>query len=84
MKTKLAIGGVILGIGGLMLPNWMLGSAGLVLLSVTLPWAGIVLGFRMDILFGAPVWLPAPVAYPFTIAAAVIGIGSLIVRQYIR
>ncbi len=69
---------------GLVLPSFIVAGVGLIALSMFMPFAGLVAGFLMDIVFGAPAWLPPYIAYPFTILAAALGVGAIALAKYVR
>lgn len=69
---------------GLVLPSFIVATVGLIVLSMLSPFAGILAGFLTDIVFGKPLWLPALVAYPFTIFSVILGIGSILLAKYLR
>jgi hypothetical protein len=69
---------------GLVLPSFIIASVGLIALSIYMPLAGLLAGFLMDIVFGPPAWLPHPIAYPFTILAAALSLGAIVLAKYIR
>lgn len=75
---------VVLAGVSLVLPSFILAIAVLIPLSVALPFAGIMFGFIADILFGAPSWLPAVIAYPFAISACIVAAASTLLARYLR
>lgn len=69
---------------GLVLPSFIIGLVGLIALSMYMPFAGLLAGFLMDIVFGPPPWLPQVIAYPFTILAAALAVGAIALSKYVR
>lgn len=69
---------------GLVIPSFIVGIVGLIALSMYMPFAGLIAGFLMDIVFGPPSWLPSYIAYPFTILAAALSIASIALAKYLR
>lgn len=71
-------------LAGLLIPSFIVSFCALIALSAAVPLAGLLLGFLMDLVFGYPYWLPSVIAYPFTLIAAAIGLGSLVLTKYLR
>lgn len=69
---------------GLFIPLWYVAIAGLILLCATVPFAGIGVGFLLDIIYGVPPLLPLWLSFPWLALASVIGVLSLLIRTYIR
>ncbi len=84
MQNKLLVAFGVLGILGLIIPSWIAGLIALIGLSAVVPTLGLALGFCLDIIFGAPTWLPSYVAYPFTVAALVLGLSAIALEKYLR
>jgi hypothetical protein len=82
-KTLSALAFLLI-LAGLLIPLWYIAVAGLVLLAVMLPIAGVFAGFGLDIIYGAPSMLPVFLSFPCLLAACLIGLGSLFLRTYIR
>lgn len=85
MRSDLRIGGLLLGaLGSILLPSFILGLVVLIPLSVLAPFVGVAFGFMLDSIFGSPTWLPAAIAYPFTLIALLVAVATPLLSNYLR
>jgi hypothetical protein len=83
-KNTTTIIACILVVLGIFIPAWFVSLLGLILLSVAFPFAGVGVGFFLDILYGSSPFLPLIVNYPWMLCALLVGLISFFLRGYIR